>query len=226
MATSIRQAIARAMTLSKQTIPHYYLTARADVSDALARREDWNAAHADDDRISINDLVVKAGALALERHPQFNGYYVNDAFQPEARINVGVAIALPEGLIAPAVLDCQALPLREIARRGRDLIRRARQGQLRASEYTSATFTVSNLGMYNVDSFTAIIVPPQVAILAVGVVMEVPVRRGDSWVPARQLTLTLSADHRATDGAQGAQFVAEIVAALQDPERLFGSDIS
>lgn len=219
---SIRQAIGRQMTLSKQTIPHYYLTARADMSDVLARREAWNAGRAKEARVSVNDVIVKSVALALGQHPRFNGSYVNDAFQGEERINVGVAIALDEGLIAPAILDCQSLSLDEIARQSKDLYSRARQGRLRAAEYASATFTVTNLGMYGIDSFTAIIVPPQVAILAAGTTTEVPVLRDGTWVARQQLTLTLSADHRATDGAEGARFLTEIVSTLEQPEKLFG----
>jgi pyruvate dehydrogenase E2 component (dihydrolipoamide acetyltransferase) len=216
----MRRAIARQMALSKETIPHYYLTSRADVTEALAVREGWNAGRAQEARISVNDLIVKATALALAQHPQFNGYYLDDGFQAHERINVGVAIAVPDGLIAPAILDCQSLSLDEIALRSKDLYARARRGSLRASEYTSATFTVTNLGMYGVDSFTAIVVPAQVAILAVGAATEVPVLRDGAWLPAQQVALTLSADHRATDGAQGAQFLGDVVSLLEDPGAL------
>jgi pyruvate dehydrogenase E2 component (dihydrolipoamide acetyltransferase) len=218
----MRQAVAHLMTHSKQNIPHYYLTMRPEVAAALARREEWNAGRPEEERVSINDLLVKAVALALAAHPHFNGYYRDGDFHPESRINVGIAIALPDGLLAPAVLDCQDLAIAEIARRSRDLAARARRRVLRAEEYTTATFTVTNLGMYHVDNFAAIIVPPQVGILAAGAVAEVPVYRGGELLVARQMALTLSGDHRATDGAQGALFLGEIATCLQNPERLFG----
>ncbi len=222
MPSKMRQAIARLMTFSKQNIPHYYLTVRADIGAALAQRKAWNAAHGPDDAVSVNDLVVKATALALAAHPHFNAFFKDDAPQPQARINVGIAIALPDGLVAPAVLDCGALSLPEIGRHSRDLATRAKGGTLRAEEYTAATFTLTNLGMFHVDSFAAIVVPPQVGILAVGSAETVPAYRDGLLVPVEQVALTLSADHRATDGAEGARFLQEVVAGLQAPERLFG----
>ena len=222
MPTPMRQAIARYMTFSKQHIPHYYLTMRPDVSAALEQRAAWNAGRAKEDTISVNDLLVKAVALALAKHPEFNGYYQEDAFQPQTRLNIGIAIALPDGLIAPALLDCQELSLAEIAQRSRDLAARARQGVLKATEYTAATFTITNLGMYHVESFAAIIVPPQVAILAVGSVEEAPALRDGVLTTVHPVALTLSGDHRATDGAEGARFLGEIVSCLQNPAVLFG----
>jgi len=222
MATAMRQAIARHMTYSKQHIPHYYLTMRPDVSAAMQWRNEWNIGREKDDTISVNDLMVKATALALTKHPEFNGFYREDGFQPQPQINLGIAIALPDGLIAPALLDCGALSMAEIAQRSRDLVARARKGVLKADEYTAATFTITNLGMYHVESFTAIIVPPQVAILAVGSVEEAPAMRDGVLTAAHPVALTLSGDHRATDGAEGARFLGDIVEYLQHPAQLFG----
>jgi pyruvate dehydrogenase E2 component (dihydrolipoamide acetyltransferase) len=222
MPSKMRQAIAKLMTFSKTHIPHYYLTVRAEVGAALAARKAWNAAHGADDAVSVNDLVVKAVALALVEHPHFNAFYADDALQPQAHVNVGIAIALPDGLVAPAILDCGDLVIAEIGRRGRDLAARARAGTLRAEEYTGATFTVTNLGMFGIDSFQAIVVPPQVGILAVGGADTVAAYRHGDFVPVEQAALTLSADHRATDGAEGARFLQAIAAALAAPERLFG----
>jgi pyruvate dehydrogenase E2 component (dihydrolipoamide acetyltransferase) len=132
-----------------------------------------------------------------------------------------MAVALEDGLIAPAILHCEELSLFEIAKRSRDLAERARRKVLKAEEYTAATFTITNLGMYHVDSFAAIIVPPQVGILAVGGVAAVPIVVDGEIVTAHQMALTLSGDHRATDGAEGAQFLNEVVACLQNPEKLF-----
>jgi len=222
MPTPMRQAIARHMTYSKQNIPHYYLTVRPDVSAVLDRREDWNLDHAKEESVSINDLVLKAVALALEKHREFNGYYQEDEFRAQPHVNLGVAVALEDGLIAPAILHCEELSLFDIAKRGRDLAKRARRKVLKAEEYTAATFTVTNLGMYHVDSFAAIIVPPQVGILAVGGVAAVPIVVEGEIVTAHQMALTLSGDHRATDGVEGAQFLQDVVAVLQEPERIFG----
>ncbi len=221
MPTPMRQAIARHMTYSKQNIPHYYLAMRPEIGAVLAARDAWNAGRAKEETVSINDVMVKAVALALQRHPHFNAYYQDGEVQPQARINIGVAIALPDGLVAPALLDCHTLALAEMARRSRDLAARARQGTLRAEEYTTATFTITNLGMYHVDSFQAIIVPPQVGILAVGGVTEQPYWQQETVVAGHFVTLTLSGDHRATDGAQGALFMGDIVSCLQNPASLF-----
>jgi pyruvate dehydrogenase E2 component (dihydrolipoamide acetyltransferase) len=217
----MRQAIARHMTFSKQNIPHYYLTMTAEMGAAMERRAAWNAAHAEDARVSVNDLLVKAAALALEKHPRFNAFYQEDDVRPQEGINIGIAIALPDGLIAPAILGCGGLAIDEIGRRSRDLAARAKQKTLKAEEYTAATFTITNLGMYNVDSFAAIIVPPQVGILAVGSVQETPVVHDGEIVIARRASLTLSGDHRATDGAEGATFLGEIISCLRNPESLF-----
>jgi pyruvate dehydrogenase E2 component (dihydrolipoamide acetyltransferase) len=222
MPTSMRQTIARYMTLSKQTIPHYYLGRPADVTEALRGRERWNADRPPAERASVNDLVVRAAARALLRHPNFNAHYIDNGLQLQPAVNIGVAISLADGLIAPALLGCAdpaamtVLGLAEVAQRSKDLAERARQGKLKASEYTGATFTVSNLGMYGVETFTAIIVPPQVAILAVGAAAEVLAPGTAGPITVRRMQLTLSADHRATDGAEGARFLADIVAALED----------
>ncbi len=223
MATSMRQAIARLMTFSKAHIPHYYLTMRAEMSAALDRREEYNMGQAVGEALSVNDLVLKAVALALERHQEFNGYFRNGEFEPRERINIGIAIALDDGLVAPAVLDCRGMPISVLAKRTRDLAARARQGTLRAEEYNDATFTLTNLGMFQVDSFAAIIVPPQVGILAVGNVSDVLVMHDGELITEHRAALTLSGDHRATDGAEGARFMGAVVQALHDPDALFAA---
>jgi pyruvate dehydrogenase E2 component (dihydrolipoamide acetyltransferase) len=209
------------MTFSKQNIPHYYLTMAAEMGEALDARAAWNGSHPEEQRVSVNDLVVKAAALALASHSMFNGFYQENELRPQEAINIGIAVALPDGLVAPALLRLRDMPIAEIGRHSRDLAVRARQKTLKAEEYTAATFTITNLGMYNVESFAAIIVPPQVAILAVGSVREEPAWQDGAWALARRARLTLSADHRATDGAEGAQFLGDIVSCLQNPDRLF-----
>jgi pyruvate dehydrogenase E2 component (dihydrolipoamide acetyltransferase) len=221
MPTPMRQAIARHMTYSKQNIPHYYLTMRAEISALLDRREAWNDGRDKAHTVSINDLLVKAVALALVEHPQFNGYYQDSDLRPQQQVNIGIAIDLPDGLIAPAILAADALPLDALMQRRRDLAARAQEGKLRAEEYTAATFTISNLGMFDVDSFIAIIVPPQVGILAVGAAHPVTALQGGELVVERRMALTLSGDHRATDGAEGARFLKTITDLLQQPDRIF-----
>ncbi|HEX2951196.1 MAG TPA: dihydrolipoamide acetyltransferase family protein [Armatimonadota bacterium] len=221
MSNPMREAIARHMLFSKQHIPHYYLTMRAEMSATMDRREAWNAGRSKEQQVSVNDLVIKAVCMALAAHPEFNGYFPEEGFTHVDQINIGVAIALPDGLIAPAILDCGHLSLDEIAQKSRDLAARTRQKTLKAEEYTSATFTVTNLGMYHVENFIAIIVPPQVGILSVGELLEVPAIRDGEIYTEHRMALTLSGDHRATDGAEGARFLGDIVSCLQNPEKLF-----
>jgi len=216
----IRRAIAHRMTLSKQTQPHYYLTLDIDMTDALAFRAQLNAGLPEGQKVTINDLIVKACALALERHPKFNAAYTEDVLQMHERINICIGIALDEGLIAPAVLDCQAKSLGRIAQETKDLIERARAGRLTAAEYGEGTFTITNLGAYGVETLIGIINPPQAAILGVGSVMPKPVVRDGEVVVRQVMKVALSADHRVTDGAEGARFITEIRAILEQPATL------
>ncbi len=217
----MRQAIARRMAQSKRDAPHYYLLVDIDMTDALALRRQLNdAQNTDEARVSINDLIVKACAIALQRHPRFNATIAGDAVTQHAGQNVCIAIAMDEGLIAPAVLDVGQKGLPEIARETKDLVLRAKGGALRAEELSEGTFTITNLGAYGIETLIGIIQPPQTAILGVGSVLEQPAVR-DGVVGVRQLMkVALSADHRVTDGAQGAQFLGEIKALLEQPIRL------
>jgi len=213
----MRQAIARRMTQSKREAPHYYLTMEIDMTEAERLRRQLNEAAEDEAHISVNDVIVKAVAKALHRHPIFNSWFVDGQVQQQEALNIGVAIALDEGLIAPAILDCGQKGLADIARAGRDLAERARSGVLKAEEYSGATFTVSNLGMYGVETLIAIIPPPQTAILGVGVVREVPAVHDGEIVVREQMKVAFSADHRVTDGALGARFLAELRNFLENP---------
>lgn len=218
--SKIRKAIAHRMLLSKQTQPHYYLTLDVDMTDALAFRAQLNAGLPEAQKVTINDLIVKACAIALERHPKFNAAYAEGGLRMNERINICIGIALDEGLIAPAVLDCQAKSLGRIAMETKDLVERARAGRLTAAEYGEGTFTITNLGAYGVETLIGIINPPQAAILGVGSVMEKPVVR-DGEVTVRQvMKIALSADHRVTDGAEGARFIKEIQRVLEQPATL------
>jgi len=213
----MRQAIARRMTQSKREAPHYYLTMDIDMTEAERLRRQLNEAAEGEVHISVNDVIVKAVAKALQRHPIFNSWFVDGQVQQQQALNIGVAVALEEGLIAPAILDCGRKSLAEIARASRDVAERARSGVLKADEYTGATFTVSNLGMYEVETLIAIIPPPQTAILGVGVVGKVPAVEDGEIVVRERMKVALSADHRVTDGALGARFLADIRNFLENP---------
>jgi len=218
--SKMRQAIARRMTLSKQTQPHYYLTLDIDMTPAMAFREQFNASATDEQRVSINDLVVKACAIALERHPKFNAEFSEEGLVHHDRVNVCIGVALDDGLIAPALLDCQSKSLGRIAVESKDLINRAKTGSLKADEYSDGTFTITNLGAFGVETLIGIINPPQAAILGVGSVMPQAVVR-DGQVAVRQvMKVALSADHRVSDGAEGARFIKEIQALLEGPAAL------
>ena len=216
--TRMRQQIARVTVKSKTEIPHFYVSADIDMTEAMSLRSQINERmQSEGIRISVNDLVIMASASALQKHPKFNSYFLDDAIQIQRRINIGIAIAEEEGLIIPAVMDCAGKSLGEIARASKDLIGRAKTGTLSPEEYTGGTFTVSNMGMYDVSSFAAIIHPPQAAVLAVGTVAKRPVVRGDEIAIAQIVTATLSADHRVADGAEGAELLMEIKKALENP---------
>ena len=218
--SKMRQTIARRMSQSKREAPHYYITVEIDMTDAERLRRQLNEAAEDYPRVSVNDLIVKACAGALARHPIFNTSLVEGAIQAHEQINVCIAIALDDGLIAPAILDCANKNLGQIAEASRSLAERAKSGSLKPEEYTGGTFTVSNLGMFNVESLVAIIQPPQTAILGVGAVRAMPIVRDGKIEPAEMMKVALSADHRVTDGAQGAQLLNEIRRLLENPAAL------
>jgi pyruvate dehydrogenase E2 component (dihydrolipoamide acetyltransferase) len=218
--TKIRQAIARRMTASKQQQPHYYLTLDIDMTDALSFRTQLNAAATEQQKVSINDLVVKACATALQRHPKFNAEFGDGGLHMHGAINIDIGIALDEGLIAPAILDVAHKSLGVIAEEAKDLVARAKSGHLRADEYAAGTFTITNLGAYGVETLIGIINPPQAAILGVGSVMAQAVVRDGQVVPRQVMKIALSADHRVTDGAEGARFIKEIQALLENPASL------
>ena len=208
------------MTQSKQTQPHYYLTLDVDMTEAMRFRDQLNESAGETQRVSVNDLLIKACATALERHPKFNAEFAENGLKMHERINVDIGIALDEGLIAPAILDCGSKSLGRIAQESKDLIARAKSGGLTAAEYGEGTFTITKLGAYGVETLIGIINPPQAAILGVGSVMDQPVARDGQIVIRKMMKLALSADHRVTDGAEGARFIKEIQGLLENPVRL------
>ena len=216
----MRRVIARVTGDSKRQAPHFYVTAEVDMDKAMTLRSDINDALPADNRVSVNDLVVRACAIALGRHPKFNAFFREDYLQYNAAVNIGVAISLEAGLIVPGISDCGGKSLAEIAAASKDLIARANSGSLRNEEYSETTFSVSNLGMFDVDSFAAIIFPPHAAVLAVGTVKEQPVVRDGQLAVGRVMKATLSTDHRVADGAEAARFLVEVKGLLEQPVSL------
>ncbi len=217
----IRQAIARRMTQSKQQQPHYYLTLDVVMDRAMQFRSELNGVLPEGERVTVNDLIVKACAIALARHPKFTARFTDDGLTyPGEEINIDIGIALDEGLIAPSLLDCGHKTVAAIARDSKGLVERAREGKLRADEYGQGAFTITNLGAYGVESLIGIINPPQAAILGVGTAMPRPVVEDGAIVVRSVMKLALSADHRVTDGAEGARFIKEIQGVLEAPAQL------
>ena len=216
--TPMRRAVARRMTDSKQQAPHFYVQTevRMDALNALLADESERTGS----RITATAALVVACAAALRAQPQFNAVWTDEGLLQADEVNVGVAVALEAGLIAPALLAADRLDLVETAAALRDLVERARGGKLRGSEINDATFTLSNLGMFDVSAFTAIVTPPQVAILATGRAIERFVPDGGEPRVVSMLTATLSADHRAVDGADAARFLEAFKGAIEDPRSL------
>ena len=214
------QSIARVTAAAKREIPHYYVTVSIDMTQASELRREINNTLRGEARVSLNDMIVKACAMTLVRYPSFNSVFAGDHLEVKPHVNIGIAISLDDGLVVPAVMHCERKPLMQIARESKDLGRRARDGRLRQDEFTLGTFSVSNLGMFHVDQFAAIIVAPQTAVLAVGAVAPTPVVRKDEVVIAQMMKVTLSCDHRVSNGADAALFLSEIKRLLESPLHL------
>jgi pyruvate dehydrogenase E2 component (dihydrolipoamide acetyltransferase) len=219
--TPMLKAIAARMSQSKQTVPHFYLESEIDMTRAMELRAELNAGLADrGEKISVNDLVVRACAMALIEHPQAHRSYVDGRHAYHAHANIGIAVALEDGLIVPVVFAADTLTVREISAATRDLAERAREGKLKQREIEGGTFSVSNLGMFDVANFEAIINPPESAILAVGATVARPVVV-DGQITTRQIMrVTLSCDHRACSGADGAKLLQTVKRYLQAPALL------
>ena len=215
----MRQQIARVTIRSKSEKPHFYVNTDVDMTEAMTLRAQINQAMAADGvRATVNDLIIGASAIALRRFPKFNAYYEEGGIRMNDGINVGIAMAVEEGLIMPAIVGAGKMSLREIAQASKEVAERAQQGTLSPEEYSGGTFAISNMGMMGVTSFVAIIQPPQSAVLAVGAVQKRPVVTDDDRIIVRQMmTATLSADHRIVDGAEGAMFINEIKNLLESP---------
>lgn len=213
----MRTAIARTVSEAWRTIPHFYLSVEVAMDAAEEVRRELRLSGGS---MSVNDLVIKASALALVSYPLVNASLAGDSTELHHEINIGIAVALPDGLLVPVLQGCNGLGLKEIAARTPALVARARNGQLSATELLGATFTISNLGMYGINSFAAVIHPGQAAILAVGTMRDCPVAKNGVVTIGKVLTLTLSADHRILDGAYAAEFLREVKTILETPVRL------
>lgn len=216
--SSMRRAIARRMVESKQQIPHFYLSTEIEMDALLATADTANADRAREDRVTVTAYLLRAVALTLAEHPAFNATWNGAVIEQVDAINIGVAIALDDGLIAPALLDCRARDVADLATGLTDLVARTRAGKLRAAEIGEGTFTLSNLGMFDITSFTAIVTPPQVAILATAKTVERPVVRDGQIVVRRIMTATLSSDHRVVDGVAAARFLATLKGLIEAPD--------
>jgi pyruvate dehydrogenase E2 component (dihydrolipoamide acetyltransferase) len=220
--SAMQRVAAARLTKSKQEAPHFYLTSAVDVTDLIAFRATLNTTlvAAGGAKVSVNDLVVKAVATALRAHPEVNVSFAGDLLRRHLRVHVGVAVAVPSGLLVPVVRDADRKSVSEIAAEIREMSGRARESKLRPDEMTGGTFTVSNLGMYGVEQFAAVINPPEAAILAVGAATEEIRPRDGEPVVRTILRITLSCDHRAVDGATGALFLQTLTSLLESPLRI------
>jgi pyruvate dehydrogenase E2 component (dihydrolipoamide acetyltransferase) len=214
----IRRTTGRRMTESKQTIPHFYVSIEVDMAAAIQLRSQVNAQITDDAaKVSYNDFIVKACALALREFPNLNSSIEGDQLYDHPNVDINIAVAIENGLIAPFIPDADQKSLGAIARMAKDLAGRARAGGLKPEEYQGGTFTISNLGMFDVEEFIAVINPPQAAILAVGSIREQPVVTDGEITVGQRMKITLAADHRVTDGAEVARFLASVKRYLQNP---------
>jgi len=223
--SSMRRVIARRLHDAKNNIPHFYLNREIDAAPVERLRRELNADLAlhktgEEIKISLNDFIVRASALALSRHPVVNSSWQEDHIMEHGRVDVGVAVAIDGGLVTPYVRDADQIPFLQLAREIRSLVGRARDRRLKVEEFSDGTFTISNLGMFGIDEFSAIINEPEAALLAVGGLAERPVVRDGVIVPGMTFKVTLSCDHRVIDGAEGARFLETFSKFIEHPRLL------
>jgi pyruvate dehydrogenase E2 component (dihydrolipoamide acetyltransferase) len=214
--TPIRAAIARQMVQSKAPVPHFYITTEIAMERTVALREELQALPGAP-KLTFTDIVVRAVAVTLRAHPGVNASFHGDTIRRHQAVHVGIAVAVEDGLITPVLRDCDQKAIFQIATESRDLVERTRARKLRQQELSGATFSVSNLGMFPVDEFSAIINPPEGAILAVGAIVDKPVVVDGQLAVGKRIRVTLSCDHRVMDGAMGARFLADLKTALEAP---------
>lgn len=217
--SQMRKAIARVTTQSKGPVPHFYITAEIAMDEAEKLRGQFNQSQSE--AVSMTSLFGRAAVLALTGHPEINASFAGETIRRHHQVDMGIAVALEDGLITPVVRDAARKSLPELSRQIRDLVTRARARQLTPAEYSGATFTISNLGTYEVESFIAVLMPPQASALAIGAIRTVPVVEEETIKGGRRVKVTLSCDHRALDGAQGAEFLQTFKHLLEHPLGLF-----
>lgn len=219
--TQIRKTIARRLVESIGPVPHFFLTIDVDMSRAVETRKQVNALlEGSGDKVSFNDIVLKATAAALRRHPDCNVHWMGDHIRRHRRVHISVAVAIEDGLITPVIRDADRKGFAEIGREVKELAARAREKKLKPEEYTGGTFSVSNLGMFGIEEFTAVINPPEGGILAVGALEDRPVVVDGEVVIRPRMKITMSCDHRVIDGAQGSRFLATLKELLEEPVRM------
>jgi pyruvate dehydrogenase E2 component (dihydrolipoamide acetyltransferase) len=208
------------MVEAKQQVPHFYVTHEYDLAGVMALRKQINALLSEAEKISVNDFIVKAAALALRQFPGLNATFQGDKIIQRGQVNIGVAVSVEGGLLTVVCKDADRKPIRQISSEVRSMAGRARQGKVRPEEIEGSTFSISNLGMFDVEDFIAIINPPEAAILAVGSVREVPVVVNGEIKPGLRMKATISVDHRVSDGAEAARFMQTLAPYLEEPMRL------
>ena len=217
--SQMRKVIAKRLSESKFTAPHFYITMDIDMDRAIDARKALNAQG--NTKISFNDLVIKSCALALKKHPAINSAWMGDSVRQSDHVHIGVAVAVEDGLLVPVLRHADLMPLANISASVKDLAGRAKEKKLQPSDCEGNTFTISNLGMFGVEEFTAIVNPPDAAILAVGGIKQVPVVKDAMVVPGNVMKVTLSCDHRVIDGASGAAFLQTLKGLLENPITMF-----
>lgn len=215
--TQIRKTIAKRLVTSLGPIPHFFLTTEVDMERAAEAREALNKQLGDQGKVSFNDVIIKATALALVKHRACNAWFQEDHIRYWNEVHIGMAVAVEDGLITPVIRNADRKSLVEIGREAKELADRARSRRLQPNEYTGATFSVSNLGMFDIDEFTAVINPPESGIIAVGSIVQKPVVTDGQLAARRRLRLTMSCDHRVIDGATGAAFLKTLKQMLENP---------
>ena len=216
--SQMRKVIARRLSESLFTAPHFYLTMSIDMDAAVAARTKINEVAPV--KVSFNDLVLKATAMALKQHPKVNSSWLGDKIRYNHHVNIGVAVAVEDGLLVPVVRFADTKSLSQIGAEVKEYAQKAKDKKLQPSDWEGSTFTISNLGMFGIDQFTAIINPPDSCILAVGGISQVPVVKNGQVVPGNIMKLTMSCDHRSVDGATGAAFLQTLKGLLEEPLRM------
>jgi pyruvate dehydrogenase E2 component (dihydrolipoamide acetyltransferase) len=218
--SSMRKTIAKRMAQSKREIPHFYVTVDVDMEDVVRLKASLEATEVAEETVTYNDIIVKACALALGRYPRINASYVEEGIVIHPNINIGVAVAVEDGLILPVIHNCERLSLLEISRFAHQLVSKASRGGFTSEELSGATFSISNMGMLGIEHFAAVIVPPQAAILAVSAIKDRPVVRNGQLAVGKTMMMTVSCDHRIVDGVVAGRFLQELKRFLENPPSL------